>query len=127
MRQKKEYKNPFLDERPIPEVAIKFRTILDTKDADKITTWTSFISKVMREEKSKYKYSQIGLIRKFLKESSGSFDFNEMAEYAAKHMCEPLKDIIPLLYLIDDDTLSYVLAISGFNIREYLRANAKMN
>ena len=115
------FKNPFIfDNRPVPCVSVKFRTLLNTKDPEKYKQWTSFISKVMREEKSRYKYSQVSLIRNYLLDNP-DFDIVAMSEYTSFSMREAIASIQSILSLIDTDTLAFVLAISGFNVKEYIR------
>lgn len=115
------FNNPFIfDNRPVPCVSVKFRTLLDTKDASLYQLWNSFISKVMREEKSRYKYSQVTLIRDYLHRHP-NFDIVKAAEYTSYTMREAVASIKPIYQLIDIDTLAFVLAISGFNVREFVR------
>lgn len=115
------FKNPFIfDKRPVPSVSVKFRTLLNTKDASIYQLWNSFISKVMREEKSRYKYSQVTPIRDYLY-SHPDFDIVKAAEYTSFTMRESVASIKPIYNLIDLDTMAFVLAISGFNVREYIR------
>ena len=115
------FNNPFIfDNRPVPCVSVKFRTLLNTKDANLYKLWNSFISKVMREEKSRYKYSQVTLIREYL-QNHPNFDIVKAAEYTSYTMRESVASIKPIYDLIDIETLAFVLAISGFNVREFVR------
>lgn len=115
------FKNPFIfDKRPIPSVSVRFRTLINTDNATLHQLWTSFISKVMREEKSRYKYSQVPQIRDYILNHK-NFDIVEAADYVSYSMRESVASIKPLISLIDTDTLAFVLAISGFNVKEYHR------
>lgn len=115
------FKNPFIfDQRPVPCVSVRFRTLLNTNDSSKYKLWTSFISKVMREEKSRYKYSQVSLVREYLLKHP-DFDIVAMSEFTSFSMREAVASIKPIIPLIDTDTLAFILAISGFNVKEYIR------
>ena len=74
----------------------------------------------MREEKSRYKYSQVTPIRNYLN-SHSDFDIVKAAKYTSFTMRDAVASIKSIYSSIDLDTLAFVLAISGFNIREYIR------
>lgn len=115
-----EFKNPFIfDNRPIPAVTIKFRSILNSPSSEERRTWTSFISRLMREEKSRFKYSQISIIREEIRRNPDVFTIDSVKDYVDIYMKEPLETISGIFKNLDIDTKSFVLGMSGFNVKDF--------
>lgn len=115
-----EFKNPFIfDNRPIPAVTIRFRSILNSSNLNDRKLWTSFISRLMREEKSRFKYSQISIIREEIRRNPDVFTIQSVKDFVDIYMKDPLETIDGIFGNMDIDTKAFVLGMSGFNIKDF--------
>lgn len=103
--------NPFIDERPIPKIAVKFKTKIKTNSKEDIRKWHTFMSRLMKEEKNKYKYSQVALIRNIVRRDTTADDIvNLIKEKDLAEKFELLGDVFKDLSV---DVKSYVLGMAG--------------
>lgn len=115
-----EFKNPFIfDNRPIPVVSIRFRTILNSDKVYEQGTWSSFISRLMREEKSRYKYTQVAIIREAIRKNPEIFSVENVKNFINFYMVEHFEKIAEIFLKLDIDTKAFVLGMSGFNLKSF--------
>lgn len=115
-----EFKNPFIfDNRPVPAIKIKFRSIFNSNVSEERKLWNSFISKLMREEKSRFKYSQISIIRNEINRNPEVFTVDSVKDFIDICMKDSLVSISKIFDRLDIDTKSFVLSMSGFNVKDF--------
>lgn len=114
------FKNPFIfDNRPIPVVGIRFRTGLNVGDFSSRKAWSTFISRLMKEEKSRFKYSQIALIRESIRNNPELYTVSNIKEFINFYMREYFDTIDGIFVNLDLDTKAFVLGMSGFNLKNF--------
>ena len=55
--------NPFFDERPIPNIKVKCKVKIKTKNAEESNNWNSFFSYIMGKPRTKIEFITAGVLR----------------------------------------------------------------
>lgn len=55
--------NPFIDNRPIPNIKVNFRVKIKTKNITESTNWNSFFAYIMGKPKTKIEFITTSLMR----------------------------------------------------------------
>lgn len=55
--------NPFLDNRPIPNIKVNFRVKIKTKDIVESNNWNSFFAYIMGKHKTKIEFITTSILR----------------------------------------------------------------
>jgi len=55
--------NPFLDNRPIPQIKVNFKVKIKTSNVEESNKWNSFFAYIMGKQKTKIEYITTSLIR----------------------------------------------------------------
>ena len=103
--------NPFIDNRPLPKISVKFKTKIKSTSRDEIKNWNTFMSRLMKEEKNKYKYSQVALIRNIIKRSTTVEDILPLIK--DESLADSFKLLGDVFKNLSIDVKAYVLGMSG--------------
>lgn len=57
--------NPFFDNRPIPNIKVKCKVKIRTKNAEESNSWNSFFSCIMGKPRTKIEFIAAGVLRNF--------------------------------------------------------------
>lgn len=57
--------NPFFDNRPIPNIKVKCKVKIRTKNAEESNSWNSFFSYIMGKPRTKIEFIAAGVLRNF--------------------------------------------------------------
>lgn len=55
--------NPFVDNRPIPNIKVNFKVKIKTKSAEETASWNRFFAYIMKKPRTKIEFSTISLFR----------------------------------------------------------------
>ena len=103
--------NPFIDERPIPLISVKFKTKIKGNSREDIRKWHNFMSCLMKEDKNKYKYSQVALIRLIVHKTTTPEEIAGLIEN--KELADKFLMLGDVFTNLSIDVKAYVLSMAG--------------